>query len=337
MTEPALSFVGVWTALIALGVFLYVLLDGFDLGVGMLHGFAHDAADREVIMNSIAPIWDGNETWLVFCGVALLAAFPLAFAIIIPAVYFPILVMLIALVFRGVAFEFRFEDRVRRAFWDRAFQVGSFVAVFAQGVVLGAFIQGFRVDGRVFSGTSVDFLTPFSILTGLALLFGYGLLGAGWLIIKTEGALQDWARRQGRICLIGVVIGIAVVSLWTPLMEQRIAERWFSLPQILFLWPVPIATLAVVVWEWRALSGTVDAAPFIAAILLFLLAYLGVAISLWPMIVPYHFTLWQAASPPSTQAFLLVGALFLIPVILMYSGWSYWVFRGKASRDIGYH
>jgi cytochrome d ubiquinol oxidase subunit II len=336
MTEPALSFVGVWTALIALGVILYVLLDGFDLGIGMLHGFARDAADRELIMNTIAPIWDGNETWLVFCGVALLAAFPLAFAIIIPAVYFPILVMLIALIFRGVAFEFRFEDRVRRTFWDRAFQFGSFVAVFAQGVVLGAFIQGFRVEGRVFSGTSVDFLTPFSILTGLALLFGYGLLGAGWLIIKTEGALQDWARRQGRLCLIGVVIGIVIVSLWTP-MEQQIAERWFSLRHIVFLWPVPIATLVVVVWEWRALTGSADAAPFIAAVLLFLLSYLGIAISLWPMIVPYHFTLGEAASSPSTQAFLLVGALFLLPVILMYSAWSYWVFRGKARGDIGYH
>ena len=337
MTEPAISFVGVWTALIAFGVFLYVLLDGFDLGVGMLHGFAPDAADRELIMNTIAPIWDGNETWLVFCGVALLAAFPLAFSIIIPAVYFPILVMLISLVFRGVAFEFRFEDSGRRAFWDHSFQVGSFVAVFAQGVLLGAFIQGFQVTGRRFSGTSTDFLTPFSILTGLALLFGYGLLGAGWLILKTQGALQDRARRQGRFCLIGVVIGIAVVSLWTPFMEPRIAERWFSLPHILFLWPVPLATLAVVVWEWRALAGSADAAPFIAAILLFLLSYLGIAISLWPMIVPYQFTLWEAASPPSTQAFLLVGALFLLPVILMYSGWSYWVFRGKARREIGYH
>ena len=230
MTEPAISFVGVWTALIGLGVFLYVLLDGFDLGVGMLHGFAPVAADRNLIMNSIAPIWDGNETWLVFCGVALLAAFPLAFAIIIPAVYFPILVMLIALIFRGVAFEFRFQDARRRAFWDRAFQAGSFVAVFAQGMVLGAFIQGFRVEGRQFSGGSFDFLTPFCVLTGVSLLFGYGLLGAGWLVIKTEGALQDWARRQGRVCLIGVVIGIVIVSLWTPLMEQRIAERWFSLP-----------------------------------------------------------------------------------------------------------
>jgi cytochrome d ubiquinol oxidase subunit II len=336
MMEPAISFVGVWTALIALGVVLYVLLDGFDLGVGMLHGFAPDPADRNLIMNSIAPIWDGNETWLVFCGIALLAAFPLAFAIIIPAVYFPVLVMLIALIFRGVAFEFRFNDSGRRAFWDRAFQVGSFVAVFAQGMILGAFIQGFRIEGRQFSGSSFDFLTPFGVLTALALLFGYGLLGAGWLIIKTEGDLQDWARRQGRLCLIGVVIGIVIVSLWTPLMEHQIAERWFSLPDILFLWPVPLATLAVVFWEWRALAGSTEAAPFIAAILLFLLCYLGIAISLWPMIVPYKFTLWDAASSPSTQSFLLVGALVLLPVILMYSGWSYWVFRGKASREIGY-
>jgi cytochrome bd ubiquinol oxidase subunit II len=337
MTQPALSFVDVWTALIALGVILYVVLDGFDLGVGMLHGFAPTAADRELIMDAIAPIWDGNETWLVFCAVALLSAFPLAFAVIIPAVYFPILVMLIALVFRGVAFEFRFQDHIRRAFWDRAFQVGSFVAVFAQGIVLGAFIQGFRVEGRAFSGTSFDFLTPFSLLTGLALLFGYGLLGAGWLVIKTEGALREWARRQGRLCLIGVVAGIVMVSLWTPLMKQEIAERWFSLPHILVLWPVPIATLAVVVWEWRALTGPSDASPFIAAILLFLLSYLGIAISLWPMIVPYDFTLSEAASSPSTQAFLAVGALFLLPVILMYSAWSYWVFRGKVRSDIGYH
>jgi len=337
MTEPAISFVGIWTTLIAAGVFLYVLLDGFDLGVGVLHGFARERADRDLIMNAIAPIWDGNETWLVFCGLDLMAAFPLAFAIIIPAVYFPILVMLIALVFRGVAFEFRYEDRPRRAFWDCAFQVGSLVATFAQGVVLGAFIQGFRVEGRQFTGSSLDFLTPFSILAGFALLFGYGLLGAGWLIIKTEGALQDWARRQGRRCLVGVVLGIAAVSLWTPLMNHHIAERWFSLPDILFLWPVPIVTLAVIIWEWRALNGSVDAAPFIAAILLFLLSYLGVAISLWPMIVPYQFTIWEAAASPSTQGFLLVGTLFLLPVILMYSGWSYWVFRGKARSDIGYH
>jgi cytochrome d ubiquinol oxidase subunit II len=337
MSAASLDFVGVWTVLIAAGVFFYVLLDGFDLGVGMLHGFAGRPEDRQLIMNAIAPVWDGNETWLVFCGVALIAAFPLAFAVIIAAVYFPILVMLIALAFRGVAFEFRFEDERRRAFWDRAFQVGSFVATFAQGIVLGAFIQGFKVSGRTYAGGAFDCLTPFSLLTGLALIAGYGLLGAGWLIIKTEGELQDWARRQGRRCLVGVVLAVGVVSLWTPFIDPRIATRWFADPGILFLWPVPLVTAAVALWAWRALHGGRDAAPFVAAVLLFLLSYIGIAISLWPMIVPFHFTLWQAAASPSSQAFLLVGTLFLLPVILMYSGWSYWVFRGKVRQDIGYH
>jgi len=337
MTEPAISFVGIWTVIIAAGVFFYVVLDGFDLGIGILHGFAPNAIDRAVMMNTIAPVWDGNETWLVFGGLALLAAFPLAFAIIMPAVYFPILMMLIALAFRGVAFEFRFEDPSRRAFWDRAFHYGSVVATLMQGIVLGAFIQGFHVEGRQFTGSSYDFFTPFSVFVGFALLCGYALLGAGWLIIKTEGALQDWARQKGRLCLLGVLIAIVIVHLWTPLMEQTVADRWFSWPNILFLSPVPIATLAVAVWEWHELGGSADARPFAIGILLFLLSYLGIAISLWPMVVPYRFTLWEAASSPSTQAFLLVGTLFLLPVILMYSGWSYWVFRGKVRRDIGYH
>jgi len=337
MTETVISFVGIWTVIIAAGVFFYVLLDGFDLGIGILHGFAPDAVDRDVMMDSIAPVWDGNETWLVFGGLALLAAFPLAFSIIMPAVYFPILVMLVALVFRGVAFEFRFEDLGRRAFWDRAFHYGSIVATFAQGLVLGAFIQGFQVEGRQFTGGSLDFLTPFSLMIGIALLFGYALLGAGWLIIKTDGALQDWARHKGRFCLLAVLIAIVMVYLWTPLLEPAVAVRWLSWPNLLFLLPVPLATLAVWMWEWRVLGGSADATPFAVAILLFLLSYLGIAISLWPMVVPYHFTLWEAASSPSTQAFLLVGTLFLLPVILMYTGWSYWVFRGKVRRDIGYH
>jgi len=337
MATSAISFVGIWTAIIAAGVFFYVLLDGFDLGIGVLHGFAPSKDDREVMMSSIAPVWDGNETWLVFCGVALISVFPLAFAVIIPALYFPLLVMLIALAFRGVAFEFRFDDPTHRRVWDIAFFVGSIVATFAQGVVLGGFIQGFEVSGRQFAGSSFDFLTPFSIMTGFALLFGYGLLGSGWLIIKTEGELQAWARRVGRTCLIGVLAAIVVVSLWTPLVQHSIAERWFSFPNILFLWPIPLVTAAVAVWEWHALRRGPDAAPYAAAVLLFLLSYLGIAISLWPMIVPYRFTLWEAASSPSTQSFLLVGTLFLLPVIIMYSGWSYWVFRGKVRGDVGYH
>jgi cytochrome d ubiquinol oxidase subunit II len=288
-------------------------------------------------MNSIAPIWDGNETWLVLGSVGLLAAFPLAFAIIIPAVYFPLLIMLLALVFRGVAFEFRYKDATRRGVWDHGFCYGSTLATFAQGIVLGAFIQGFHVEGRTFAGGSFDCFTPFSLLTGVSLLFGYGLLGAGWLVLKSSGDLQLWARRMARRCLILVGLAILAVSLWTPAMDGEIARRWFSWPGMLFLSPLPIATFLVALWGWRALDKGADWVPFTVAMLLFLLSYLGIAISLWPMIVPHRFTLWQAASSPSTQAFLLVGTLVLLPVILMYSGWSYWVFRGKVRADIGYH
>jgi cytochrome d ubiquinol oxidase subunit II len=332
-----LDFVPVWTLIMGAGIFFYVVLDGFDLGVGMLFGLAPDTPSRNIMMNAIAPIWDGNETWLVLGGVGLLAAFPLAFAIIIPALYFPILVMLLALVFRGVAFEFRFRDREHKSFWDHGFAYGSAVATFAQGLALGAFIQGFKVEGRAFAGGVFDFLTPFSLLTGIALLFGYGLLGAGWLVLKTEGEVQARARRQGRLCLTGVLVGVAAVSIWTPLMNAEIAQRWFSWPNLLILSPVPILAALVAFGVWRALSGSAQSGAFIGAIALFTLSYTGIAISLWPMIVPYHYTLWQAASSPSTQAFLLIGTLFLLPVIFTYTGWSYWVFRGKVRGDQGYH
>src|SRR5215471_18507826 len=284
----ALNFVPVWTLILGAGIFFYVLLDGFDLGVGMLYNFMPDTRSRNLVMNAIASVWDGNETWLVLGGVALLAAFPLAFAILIPALYFPILVMLLALVFRGVAFEFRFRDAEHKTFWDHGF------------------------------------------------FYGYALLGAGWLVLKTEDDVQARARRYGRICLAAVVIGIVVVSLWTPVASDAVFSRWFSWPNILILSPVPIAT-ALVAWAtWRALSGASQFGGFIGAVGLFALSYIGMTISLFPMIVPHHFTLMQAASPPGTQAFLLVGTLFLLPVILFYSGWSYWVFRGKVRADVGY-
>ena len=240
----ALNFVPVWTVILGAGIFFYVLLDGFDLGVGMLYGFMPDTRSRNIVMNAIAPVWDGNETWLVLGGVALLAAFPLAFAILIPALYFPILIMLLALVFRGVAFEFRFRDAQHKTFWDQGFFYGSTIATLAQGMMLGAFIQGFNVEGRAFAGGPFDFLTPFSVLTGIALIFGYGLLGAGWLVLKTEDDIQARARRYGRVCLVGVIIAIVLVSLWTPLMSDAISRRWFSWPNILILLPVPVATAA---------------------------------------------------------------------------------------------
>jgi cytochrome d ubiquinol oxidase subunit II len=337
MTHLALDLVPLWTVILGLGVCFYVILDGFDLGVGILYGFARDTQSRNLVMNSIAPIWDGNETWLVLGGVGLLAAFPLAFAIIIPAVYFPILVMLLALVFRGVAFEFRLRDTEHKTFWDHGFCYGSAIATFSQGLVLGSFIQGFEVEGRHFTGSSWDFLTPFSVLTGIALLFGYSLLGVGWLVLKTEGELQSWARSLGRWCLIGVVLAVGIVSIWTPVMNAGIAARWFSWPNIAFFSPVPVITALLTISAWRSLNKQSEIGPFASAIGLFLMAYLGIAISLWPMIVPYHYSLWEAASAESTQAFLAVGTLTLLPVILMYTAWSYWVFRGKVRADIGYH
>ena len=270
-------------------------------------------------MNSIAPVWDGNETWLVLGGVALLAAFPLAFAIILPAIYFPILIMLLALVFRGVAFEFRFRDAEHRSFWDHAFCYGSALGAFAQGVVLGDFIQGFEVEGRHFAGGSLDCFTPFSLLTGVALMFGYALLGAGWLVLKTQAPLQDMARRLGRYAFLGVLVAIVAVSLWTPFVHPFIAVRWFSWPNMAWLAPVPIVTALVALAEWRALNNRSEAAPFVWAVALFVMSYLGLAISLFPMIVPYKYTIWQAASSEATQAFLLVGVLILLPVVLLYT------------------
>ena len=330
-------FVAVWTLILAVAVFLYVLLDGFDLGVGILYRFAPDTPARNLVMNSIAPVWDGNETWLVLGGLGLLAAFPLAFAIIFPAVYFPVLIMLIALIFRGVAFEFRFRQAEHLSFWDYGFCYGSAVATFAQGVVLGAFIQGFEVEGRNFAGSSLDCFTPFSLFTGVALLFGYGLLGAGWLVLKTEGALQEWARRCALVALAGVIIAIGAVSLWTPIEHPRIAERWFSWPNLLYLSPVPVLTAASGLFILRALWRKSEAGPFLGSVVLFSLAFAGIAISLWPMAVPHQITLWQAASAPETQGFLLIGTLVLLPVILIYTAWSYWVFRGKVRADLGYH
>jgi cytochrome bd ubiquinol oxidase subunit II len=333
-TVPTLDLVPVWTLLLAFTVAYYVLFDGFDLGVGILYRLAPRAAWRPIIMRSILPVWDGNETWLVLGGLGLLGAFPLAFTIIIPAVYFPIIIMLLALVFRGVAFEFRFKSPLAQRFWDAGFSIGSAIATLAQGVVLGTFIQGFNVSGRQFAGSSLDWVSPFAALTAVSLVFGYGLLGAGWLIIKTDGELQAWSRRAARVCLVGVVLAIVAVSIWTALLNERVAHRWFSLPNLFWLLPIPVLTALVAISIWLALDRDSEFWPFLGTVLLFLLSFLGIAVSLWPFIVPYQYTLWQAAADESTQAFLLIGTLLLIPIILVYTAWSYWVFRGKVRADL---
>ena len=333
----SLDLVPLWAAILALSVFMYVLLDGFDLGVGILARHAPDDSARDLMMNSVAPIWDGNETWLVMGGLALLSAFPLAFAILLPALYFPLLLMLLGLIFRGVAFEFRVMPGTRKRVWGHAFHWGSVVATFAQGVVLGNCVQGIPVEGRHFAGGSFDWIRPFPLLVGLGLIAGYGLLGACWLVLKTEGELQRWARRRARALLFGVLAFIAMVSVWTPLMQPRVLERWFSWPNIAWFSPVPVITAATAWWLWRSLERRRDLAPFLAAMGLFVLCYLGLAISIWPMVIPYSVSLWDAAASPGSHAFLALGTVFLLPIITMYTAWSYWVFRGKVRADTGYH
>jgi len=333
----AIDLVPVWIVILGLAVFMYVLLDGFDLGVGILFPFAPDDASRNLMMDSVAPIWDGNETWLILGGIGLFAAFPLAFAIIIPASYFPILVMLLGLIFRGVAFEFRMKAHRSRFLWDHAFFWGSLLATLAQGVVLGTFIRGYEVQGRHFVGSTFDWVQPFPLAVGVGLVFGYVLLGATWLVTKTEGELQRWSRRKARVALYGVVLFLVVVSIWTPMLDAKIYDRWFSWPNIAWLAPVPLAAAIIAAWLWHTLFSVREGAPFFAAMALFLTGYSGLAISVWPYIVPHTISLWDAASSAKSQAFLLIGTLFLLPIIVMYTGWSYYVFRGKVRSDAGYH
>jgi len=327
----------IWAGIIAFGVFMYVLMDGFDLGVGILFPFAPDDDSRDLMMNSVAPIWDGNETWLVLGGAGLLAAFPLAYAVLLPALYFPVLLMRVALIFRGVAFEFRFKARTSRHLWDKAFHWGSLLATFAQGVILGGFIGGFQVEGRHFAGGMFDWLKPFAIMTGLGLITGYALLGATWLIMKTEDALQRWAYDRARQLLFAVLAFILLVSLWTPLTDAAIAERWFSWPNIALLSPVPLLTALLAFGLWQSIEQRREVLPFVCTMGLFLLSYSGLAISLWPFVIPRTVTIWEAASAPGSQAFLLVGVALMLPATLAYTAYSYWVFRGKVRREVGYH
>jgi len=327
----------IWAALIGTAVVMYVVLDGFDLGIGILFPFAKREAERDQMMNSVAPFWDGNETWLVLGGGGLLAAFPLAYAVIMPAVYLPVILMLLALIFRGVAFEFRWVAQSSKVWWNVAFAGGSIVAAFAQGMVLGALLQGIEVQGNQYAGGPFDWLTPFSILCGVGVVAGYGLLGATWLVLRTEGAVAERSREQAKWLLLAVLIAMGIVSLWTPLLIERIAERWFTLPNLFYLAPIPIVTalLAFMVWKW--LNDKREHAPFVGTIGLFLLGYLGLVISNFPYLVPPNLTVWQTAAAPSSQIFMLIGTVFLLPVILGYIVFVYWLFWGKIREGEGYH
>ncbi|MGZ9073658.1 MAG: cytochrome d ubiquinol oxidase subunit II [Rhodoplanes sp.] len=327
----------IWAALIGIAVAMYVLLDGFDLGVGILFPFAETERQRDQMMASVAPFWDGNETWLVLGGGGLLVAFPVAYSVIMPALYLPVIVMLLALVLRGVAFEFRAPDANATAFWSIAFAGGSLVASIAQGVILGGLIQGIRVENAAFAGGPFDWATPFATLCGCGVVAGYALLGATWLIMKTEGPVAARARAQAKALLLVVIGFMAAVSLWTPLAHARIFERWFSAPNIYLLWPVPVVTALVAFAVWRSVERGYEVVPFIGALGLFLLGYLGLVISTYPYLVPPVLTIHATAAARSSQAFMLAGTLVLLPLILGYVAFVYWVFRGKVREGESYH
>lgn len=325
----------IWAVIIAFSIIMYVVLDGFVLGMGILFPFAPDEEARDVMMNTGAPIWDGNETWLVLAGTALLGAFPLVYTVILPALYIGVFLMVTALIFRGVAFELRFKSRRSRKWWNVAFTGGSAVAAFAQGAVVGAYILGFETDSKTFAGGPFDWLTPFTIMTGLGMMAGLSLLGATWIIMKTEGPVQEWAYSLVPRLLIVVLAVFAVVSLWTPYVDPDVWERWFS--HIRIIWVLPALALLCAALLWWSARTRRDRLPFFATLGMFVFTYLGLLVSRWPYIVPPDHTLWDAAAAPESQFFLLVGTLFVIPIILGYTGWAYWVFRGKIRPGEGYH
>jgi cytochrome d ubiquinol oxidase subunit II len=326
----------VWAFIIAFAVFAYIVMDGFDLGIGILFPTFKVGQERDTAMNSIAPVWDGNETWLVLGGGGLMAAFPLAYGVVMTALYPPIIAMVLGLVFRGVAFEARWRDPDHRRWWDIAFTGGSIVASFCQGVTLGAMLQGITIENRVYAGGWLDWLTPFSLLTGVGVVFGYALLGATWLIWKTDGSTQDRAFRLAKPAGIATLAVIGLVSLATLNLDYAYREKWLGYPAVLLTAQVPLLTAIIAFAFYRSIRKRREARPFFLALALFLMSFIGLGISMYPYIVPDHLTIWEAAAPASSQWFMLVGAVVLIPIILGYTAFSYWVFRGKVTAE-GYH
>lgn len=326
----------VWAFLIAFSVFMYVVMDGFDLGIGVLFPTFAVGGERDSAMNSIAPVWDGNETWLVLGGGGLFAAFPLAYAIVMPATYPLIIAMLLGLVFRGVAFEFRWRDPAHRGFWDLAFAGGSLVAALSQGMILGALLQGIAVEDRAYAGSWWDWLTPYTLLTGLGTVAGYALLGSTWLVWKLEGTAQDHARRMAVRAAWATIALMGAVSLYNVVLRPEYAERWLSMPDLLWAAPIPFVTGLLAIALLRALAQGREAAPFGCSLGLFLTGMAGLGVTIFPHIVPPSVTIWDAAAPERSQSFMLIGVAITMPLILAYTAWAYWVFRGKVDQD-GYH
>ncbi|KRE08734.1 ubiquinol oxidase subunit II [Bosea sp. Root670] len=327
----------IWAGVIGSAVMLYVILDGFDLGIAILFPTTKDEGERDQMMNSVAPFWDGNETWLVLGGAGLWVAFPYAYAIIMPAFYIPVILMLLALIFRGVAFEFRWVAKPHHKIWDLAFWAGSTLAAFAQGLILGGLLQGVKVVDKQFAGGPFDWLTPFTVMCGIGVVIGYATLGATWLVYKTEGPVADRARRQAKALLLGLLAFAVLVSLWTPYAHPRIAARWFTPSNLMLLWPLPVLTAICGYFAWKRLHGAHEFTPFALTIAIFVLCFLGLAVSNYPHLVPPDLTIWDTAAAPSSHIFVLIGVSFLLPTILFYTAFVYWTFRGKVRIDSGYH
>lgn len=328
----------IWAGIVGLAVFLYLLLDGFDLGVGLLFPFFNRPGDREVMLNTVAPVWDANETWLVFGGACLYGAFPLAYSTLLPAVYLPVIGMLCGLIFRGVAFEIRSKARRTQNLWDAAFIMGSATATFCQGLILGTLLQGIKIVDRQFAGDAFDWVSPFAVFCGLGLLLTYATLGCGWIVMKTEGDLQRRMRMMLKPASWLLLAAIGVISLWTVLGQPAVAQRWFGGHDFLYFAPVPLLVLACVIGIIRSADSSHDTRAFLLMQAIIFLGYTGLLISIFPDIVPPGLSIWAASAPRSSQRFLLIGVALILPIILGYTALSYWVFRSKVRLgDEGYH
>lgn len=331
-----MDLVNLWMCLVGVVIILYVILDGFSLGVGILFPFARDEQQRDIMMAGITPVWDANQTWIVFGGGALFAVFPMIYTVLFSALYVPLFTFLFGLIFRGVAFEFRANSSHITA-WNRAFFGGSIVAAFAQGLTLGAYITGIKVENGVFAGGAFDWLSPFSIMVGLALIAGYALLGSCYLIIKTTGPVQQRAYTQAWYAAWAVAAFMFVVSVWTPAAAPDIVHRWWTLPRILFVWLFPVMGVAGFIFFLKSVKERSERKPFLASLIMFFSAYLGLQSGVFPYAIIPDVTIYEAAAQPYTQKITLIGVVIILPVVLGYTIYSYWVFRGKVSEDEGYH
>ncbi len=327
----------IWSGLLVIGTLVYTLLDGFDLGIGILSPYAKSDKERNTMINSIAPFWDGNETWIVLAGGGLLAAFPLAYSIVMTALYIPIFIMLFALIFRGVAFEFRIKaPESHKPRWTYAFHLGSITAALFQGIILGACVQGITVEGRDFAGGAMDWLTPFTLFTGISLVIGYVMMGASWLIMKTTGKLQERCFKIALRAGVGVLGAIVIASEWIPQLTTGVESCWYSLPYFYYLGPILFVLILAFSGLYISVQKKHEYAPLIYSGVLLALMVLGLVISIWPLITTGPTTLWKAAASDESLSLMLVGAVAALPVILGYIGYVYWVFRGKSSHELGY-